>query len=168
MTKGVIFTLFSCKNKGNCCKIVLLKEFIMIEEQIKKANIQAMKDKDTVARSFYSVLMNKFLLEKIAKGSRETALADADASNIIQKTIKELNEEKENYAKVGNDEEVAKLARQIEIASSYLPKMLSKDEIKNIILSLEDKSVPTVMKHFKANFNGQVDMRLVQEVLKSL
>ena len=140
----------------------------MIEEQIKKANIQAMKDKDTVARSFYSVLMNKFLLEKIAKGSRETALADADASNIIQKTIKELNEEKENYAKVGNDEEVAKLARQIEIASSYLPKMLSKDEIKNIILSLEDKSVPTVMKHFKANFNGQVDMRLVQEVLKSL
>ena len=140
----------------------------MIEEQIKKANIQAMKDKDTVARSFYSVLMNKFLLEKIAKGSRETALADADASNIIQKTIKELNEEKENYAKVGNTEEVAKLARQIEIASSYLPKMLSKDEIKNIILSLEDKSVPTVMKHFKANFNGQVDMRLVQEVLKSL
>lgn len=140
----------------------------MIEEQIKKANIQAMKDKDTVARSFYSVLMNKFLLEKIAKGSRETALADADASNIIQKTIKELNEEKENYAKVGNIEEVAKLARQIEIASSYLPKMLSKDEIKNIILSLEDKSVPVVMKHFKANFNGQVDMRLVQEVLKSL
>ena len=140
----------------------------MIEEQIKKANIQAMKDKDTVARSFYSVLMNKFLLEKIAKGSRETALADADASNIIQKTIKELNEEKENYAKVGNTEEVAKLARQIEIASSYLPKMLSKEEIKNIILSLEDKSVPTVMKHFKANFNGQVDMRLVQEVLKSL
>ncbi len=140
----------------------------MIEEQIKKANIQAMKDKDTVARSFYSVLMNKFLLEKIAKGSRETALADADASNIIQKTIKELNEEKENYAKVGNTEEVAKLARQIEIASSYLPKMLSKDEIKNIILSLEDKSVPVVMKHFKANFNGQVDMRLVQEVLKSL
>ena len=140
----------------------------MIEEQIKKANIQAMKDKDTVARSFYSVLMNKFLLEKIAKGSRETALADADASNIIQKTIKELNEEKENYQKVGNVEEVEKLARQIEIASSYLPKMLSNDEIKNIILSLEDKSVPTVMKHFKANFNGQVDMRLVQEVLKSL
>ena len=112
--------------------------------------------------------MNKFLLEKIAKGSRETALADADASNIIQKTIKELNEEKENYTKVGNTEEVEKLARQIEIASSYLPKMLSKDEIKNIINSLADKSVPTVMKHFKANFNGQVDMRLVQEVLKSL
>ena len=140
----------------------------MIEEQIKKANLQAMKDKDAVARAFYSVLMNKILLEKIAKGSRDQMLPDAELSNILQKTIKELNEEKENYQKVNNLEEVARLERHIEIATSYLPKMLGADEIKNIILSLDDKSIPNVMKHFKANFNGQVDMRLVQEVLRSL
>lgn len=140
----------------------------MIEEQIKKANLQAMKDKDAVARAFYSVLMNKILLEKIAKGSRDQMLPDAELSNILQKTIKELNEEKENYQKVNNLEEVARLERHIEIATSYLPKMLGADEIKKIILSLDDKSIPNVMKHFKANFNGQVDMRLVQEVLKSL
>lgn len=138
----------------------------MIEEQIKKANIEAMKNKDTVARAFYSVLMNKVLLEKIAKGDRNQMLPDADMSNILQKTIKELGDEKANYEKVGNGEEVAKISRQIEIASMYLPKMLSREEIKKIIDGLEDKSVPAVMKHFKANFNGQVDMRLVQEVLK--
>ena len=136
----------------------------MIEEQIKKSNIEAMKNKDTVARGFYSVLMNKVLLEKIAKGDRNQMLPDADMSNILQKTIKELNDEKANYEKVGNAEEVSRISRQIEIASSYLPKMLSREEIKSIIDSLEDKSVPTVMKHFKANFNGQVDMRLVQEI----
>ena len=140
----------------------------MIEEQIKKANIEAMKNKDAVARAFYSVLMNKILLEKIAKGEREKPLADADISNIIQKVIKELNDEKANYEKVGNTQEVATLNRQIEIATAYLPKMLSAEEIKGIILSLDDKTIPTVMKHFKANFNGQVDMKLVQEVLKSL
>ncbi len=138
----------------------------MIEEQIKKANIEAMKNKDVVARGFYSVLMNKVLLEKIAKGDRNQMLSDADMSNILQKTIKELTDEKANYEKVGNADEVARIARQIEIASSYLPKMLSKEEIKAVIDSLDDKSVPTVMKHFKANFNGQVDMRIVQEVLK--
>ncbi len=138
----------------------------MIEERIKKANIEAMKNKDVVARGFYSVLMNKVLLEKIAKGDRSQMLSDADMSNILQKTIKELNDEKSNYEKVGNAEEVARISRQIEIASSYLPKMLSREEIKAIIDSLDDKSVPSVMKHFKANFNGQVDMRLVQEVLK--
>ncbi len=140
----------------------------MIEEQIKKANIEAMKNKDTVARAFFSVLMNKILLEKIAKGDREKPLADAELSNIIQKTIKELSDEKENYSKVGNVEEVANIDKQIDIAKSYLPKMFSADEIKKIILGLDDKSVPFVMKHFKNNFNGQVDMRLVQEVLKSL
>lgn len=140
----------------------------MIEEQIKKANIDAMKNKDNIARSFYSVLLNKILLEKIAKGQRDQMLPDADISNIIQKVIKELNEEKENYVKVNNLEQVGVIEKQIEIASKYLPKMLSSEEIKQIILSLDDKSVPTVMKHFKTNFNGQVDMRLVQEVLKSL
>ncbi len=138
----------------------------MIEEQIKKANIEAMKNKDTVARAFYSVLMNKVLLEKIAKGDRNQPLADADMSNILQKTIKELGDEKANYEKVGNSEEVEKISRQIEIATSYLPKMLSREEIKEIIDGLADKTVPFVMKHFKANYNGQVDMRLVQEVLK--
>ena len=140
----------------------------MIEEQIKKANIEAMKNKDTLARAFYSVLMNKILLEKIAKGQRDQMLADAEVSNIIQKVIKELNDEKENYLKVGNTQEVENIDKQIVIATAYLPKMLSKDEIKEIILSLDDKTVPTVMKHFKANYNGQVDMRQVQEVLKEL
>lgn len=140
----------------------------MIEEQIKKANIEAMKNKDTLARAFYSVLMNKILLEKIAKGQRDQMLADADVSNIIQKVIKELNDEKENYAKVNNSAQVETIDKQIAIASSYLPKQLDKAEIKNIILSLDDKSIPFVMKHFKANFNGQVDMRQVQEVLKEL
>lgn len=140
----------------------------MIEEQIKKANIEAMKNKDTVARAFYSVLMNKILMEKIAKGNRDSFLEDAIVSNIIQKLIKELTEEKENYAKVGNLHEVETIEKQIKIASAYLPKMLSKDEIKDIILKLEDKTIPSIMKHFKTNYNGKVDMKLVQESLKEL
>ncbi len=140
----------------------------MIEDQIKKANIEAMKNKDSVARAFYSVLMNKIMLEKIARRETGKEFGDADVSNIIQKVIKELAEEKENYAKVGNAEQVSNITRQIEIASAYLPKMLSSEEIKKIILSLPDKTIPNVMKHFKANYNGQVDMRLVQEVLKGI
>lgn len=86
----------------------------------------------------------------------------------MQKTIKELSEEKENYLKVGNEKEVEEISRQIEIASSYLPKMMSKEEIAEVISSLPDKSIPFVMKHFKQNYNGKCDMRLVQEVLKSI
>ncbi len=140
----------------------------MLYEEIKKANVQAMKDKDTVARSIYSVVLNKLMLENIKKREKGQALEDADVSNILQKTIKELAEEADNYLKAGNQEECEKIKTQIKIVEKYLPKMLSKDEIKGIINSLPDKTIPYVMKHFKANYNGKCDMRLVQEVLREI
>lgn len=138
----------------------------MIYDEIKKANVQAMKDKDVVARSIYSVLINKFMLEVIKKREKGEELNDGDAANILQKALKELNEEKENYAKVGNLAQVEALTKQIAIVESYLPKMLTKEEIAKIIAGIEDKSIPFVMKYFKANYNGQCDMRVVQEVLR--
>ena len=140
----------------------------MLYDQIKKANVEAMKNKDAVARSIYSVVLNKLMLEVIKKREKGQEIDDADVSNILQKTIKELSEEKENYAKVGNKDEVEKINTQIAIIEKFLPKMLSKEEIADIIKSLEDKSIPAVMKHFKVNYNGKCDMRLVQEVLRSL
>ena len=138
----------------------------MIEEQIKKANIEAIKNKDTVARAFYSVLMNKILLERINKREKGQLVGDSDIASILQKMIKELSDEKENYHKAGNEAEVKNIERQIEIASTYLPKQMTREEIKVEISKLADKTIGNVMKHFKANFAGRVDMRLVQEVLK--
>lgn len=140
----------------------------MINDELKKANVQAMKDKDMVARSIYSVVLNKTMLEGIKKREKGEELSDADVVQILQKTIKELNEEKENYEKVGNTEEAQTLEKQIEIIKAYLPQMMSQEEIKQIILGLEDKTIPFVMKHFKANYAGKCDMRLVQEVLKNI
>ena len=140
----------------------------MLYEEIKKANVQAMKDKDVVARSFYSVFLNKIKLREIDKRTTGGELVDGDIVNILQKTLKELEEEKVNYEKVGNSEEVEKIAKQMVIAEKYLPKQMSDEEIKAEILSLADRSIPSVMKHFKANFNGKCDMKKVQEVLKGL
>ena len=140
----------------------------MLYDEIKKANIQSMKEKDVVGRSFYSVLLNKIKLREIEKRSSGQELEEGDILNILQKMIKELDEEKINYQKVNNASEVEKISLQIDMASKYLPKMMSEDEIKEVILSLEDRSIPFVMKHFKLNFNGKCDMRKVQEVLKGL
>ena len=140
----------------------------MINDELKKANVQAMKDKDSVARTIYSVVLNKTMLENIKKREKGEELTDADVVQILQKTIKELTEEKENFDKVGNTEHSAILTRQIEIIKTYLPQMMSADEIKEIILGLEDKTVPFVMKYFKANYAGKCEMRTVQEVLKNI
>ncbi len=140
----------------------------MLYDEIKKANIEAMKNKDTLARSIYSVLLNKFMLENIKKREKGEEVTDADISNIMQKTIKELSEEKENYLKVSNASEAEKIDGQIKIIEKFMPKMMSKEEIASVIASLDDKSIPAVMKHFKTNFNGKCDMRMVQEVLKGM
>ena len=140
----------------------------MIIDEIKSANIQAMKDKNSVARTIYSILLNKHLQATIESRTTGKPVEDADMVRIIQKTIKELDEEAENYKKVGNMEEFNNIELQKSLIEKYLPQMLSADEIKNIINQLEDKSVPNVMRHFKANYAGKVDMKNVSDVLKTL
>ena len=138
----------------------------MIIDEIKKDNVQAMKDKNALARAIYGVVMNKVLLAQIELKKDGKELVDADVVQILQKTIKELTEEKENYIKAGNATEAENIEAQKKIIEKYLPQMMSEDEIRAEIVKLEDKSIPSVMKHFKANFAGKVDMGLVNRVAR--
>ena len=138
----------------------------MLIDEIKKDNIQAMKDKNTLARAIYGVVMNKVLLAGIEAKKDGKELVDADVVQILQKTIKELTEERENYLKANNTVEAENIEKQKEILTKYLPQMLSEEEIKNIIAGLADKSIPSVMKHFKANYAGKVDMSLVNKIAR--
>ena len=140
----------------------------MIIDEIKSANVQAMKDKDQKARAIYSVLMNKHLMATVDARTSGKEVEDADMVRIIQKTIKELEEERDNYKMVGNTEEAESIEYQKKLIEKYLPELLSPEEIKNIILTLEDRTVPSVMRHFKTNYNGKCDMKVVSEVLKSM
>ena len=138
----------------------------MLIDEIKKDNVQAMKDHDSVARAIFGVVMNKVLLNSIELKKDGKEQEDGDVVQIIQKTIKELKEERENYIKVKNETEAENITKQIDIISKYLPKMMTEDEIKSVINSLEDKSIPSVMKHFKANYAGKVDMSLVSKIAR--
>lgn len=140
----------------------------MILEEIKSANIKALKEKDVNARTIYSIISNKAMLETIKKREKGEVLVDADMVQIIQKTIKELTEEAENYSKVGNSLEQEKVLQQKQILEKYLPKMLSETEVREIISSLEDKSIGNVMKYFRSNYAGKCDMKLVSEITKKL
>lgn len=71
-----------------------------------------MKDHDQVARSIFSVVMNKAMLEGIKKREKGEELVDADMVAILQKTIKELTEECENFKKVNNQEQIETIERQ--------------------------------------------------------
>jgi uncharacterized protein YqeY len=138
----------------------------MLIDQIKKANIEAMKAKDADRRAIYSIVITRY--QTLATSGKAQELGDADVIQIIQKLGKELDEEKEGYVKAGRSESAAKIDAQKEAIASFLPKQLSEEEIREIIASLPDKSIPLVMKHFSANYKGQCDMGLVSKVARSL
>ena len=137
----------------------------MLIDEIKKAKMVAMKEKDADARAIYDIIVNKYMLAGIELKEKGQEITDANMIQIIQKTIKELADEKASFASAGRD--VSAFVHQEEVLSKYLPKMLSEEETKEEISKLEDKSIPSVMKHFKTNFAGKVDMGLVSKVART-
>ena len=140
----------------------------MLIDALKKASMEALKTKNKEARAALSVVINKYNLAAIELKTQGKEITDADLVSIIAKTLKELADEKEGFAKVNRPDRVEAIKVQEDTLKAYLPKMLSEDEIKEEILKLDDKSIPSVMKHFKQNFAGKVDMGLVNKVARSI
>lgn len=139
----------------------------MLIEQLQKANIAAMKEHDNNKRAVLSVVISSYKALSIDLRASNKEITDNDLIRIIQKTIKELDDEKSCNLSAGRIERAEEIEIQKQTISKFLPKMLSNDEIKQIISSLEDKSIPAVMKYFKANYDGQVDMGLVNKIARN-
>ena len=140
----------------------------MLLDELKKANIEDMKAKDKDARAVLSVVLTKCQLQIVEANANGKEFGDPQVLEVIQKVLKELSDEKEGYQKVNNLERVESVTHQEEVIKAYLPKQLSREEILAEIEKLEDKSLPSVMKHFKMNFAGKVDMSLVSQIARGL
>ena len=140
----------------------------MLLQDLQKANIEAMKAHDQNARAILSVVISRCKLLEVELRAKGNELTDADVLGIIQKIIKELADEKEGYVKTNNLERAKLIDEQAEIIKVYLPKQLTEEEILAEINKLEDKSIPSIMKHFKTNFAGKVNMSLVSQIARSL
>ena len=136
----------------------------MLVDVIKQDMIAAWKAGESAKKETLSFLLSK--IKNRAIELKVEALPDSEVLAIIQKTLKELQDEGEGYWKTGNAEKYDAITHQKRLLSSYLPKQLTEAEIKAEIDKLEDKSIPSVMKHFKTNFAGQVDMSLVSRIAR--
>jgi uncharacterized protein YqeY len=138
----------------------------MLIDDIKKANITAMKAHDSAARSVYSIIISRYVELKTNGSGKE--VTDADVLQLIIKLDKELDEEKDGYIKANRNEQAAEIDLQKKSLAAFIPAQLSEDKIKEIIAKLPDKSMPAIMKYFKTNYAGQVDMSLVSKLARAL
>ena len=137
---------------------------MLLFEQINKDVISAMKEHRKGDKDALALLKGK--CQSVAKTAGVEVLEDTEVIRVIQKHIKELEDERDSFAKAGRDETVARLNHEIGLISAYLPKMLTAEEIKEIVRGLNDQSLPAVMKYFKSNYSGKVDMGLVNRTVK--
>ena len=131
----------------------------MLIDELKKAQMEALKTKDTLKRSVLQIVTGKVKLAEIEKRTKNESLTDDDVLLVINKVIKELDEEILAFKNANRLEKVEELTKQKQILEAYLPAKLTEEEIKEIINSLEDKSMPNIMKHFKLNYLGKCDMK---------
>ena len=136
----------------------------MLIDELKKAQMEALKEKNTLKRSVLQIVTGKVKLAEIEKRTKNESLTDDDVLLVINKVIKELDEEILAFKNANRTEKVEELTLQRQILEAYLPAQLTEEEIKKIINSLEDKSMPSIMKHFKQNYLGKCDMKLVNKL----
>lgn len=123
-------------------------------------------------RGIKSALTN----ELVAKGQKPTEiLSDEAVIAVIMRLAKQRKDSIDQYTKGGRPELVAEEAAQLAVLETYLPAMMSKDEVMKIAeakkaeLGIEDKTkagmlMSTLMKELK----GKADGTLVKEVVDSL
>jgi len=136
----------------------------MLIDEIKKANIMAMKARETSKRGAYALVITRYQTLKTSGSGKEPT--DADVLQIIQKLNKELDEEKAGYLAANRLEQAKIIDEQKGALLTFLPQQLSETKIREIIASIDDKSLPNIMKYFKMNYTGQVDMGLVSKIAR--
>ena len=116
----------------------------MLFEDLKKENMLALKNKDAAARSILPIVINKAMLVKIDKREKGEELLDTDVITVINKTIKELDEEIAAFKTAGRDKQVEELTEQKKVICHNAQKRaerLSPDIVVNQLIEYYKKVI---------------------------
>ena len=133
---------------------------------LKKAKMNALKIHDENAQNVLGIIIAAYQKMQIDKQGKGQQMTDADMVSVLNKALKELSDEKEMYEANGRKEQADADAKQIEIVKSYLPKMMSEDEIREVIEKLADHSIKAIMTEFKTDYACKADMGLVSKIAR--
>lgn len=138
--------------------------------KIKSSRIQAMKDKNEIAKSFYSTFMGE--IEKEAKNAM-TEPTDVMVEVIAKKMAKNIQDNIKLYSEKGIDH--SKELAEFDIISQFLPQLLTEEQtrevIKNIIDSNPSKwgdSMGPLMGAIKKELGNTVDMAIASRIAREL
>lgn len=143
-----------------------------IETNLQAALVAAMKEKNEYAISAIRSIKTAIQNEKTNGSYHE--LTDNDVVGLIQKLSKQRQESADIYNEAGRNELAEKELKEKEILDTYLPKMLSVEELSFIIKSIISKNgfssikeMGLVMKQLKTDYPNQYDGKLASTIIKN-
>jgi uncharacterized protein YqeY len=147
-----------------------------LKEQLDADLRTALKAHDETRVS--AIRMLKAAIANFELARTDPALKDAkpvtegDRLGIVEKQIKQRRESVELYIKGNRPELATQEEAEIQVLEAYLPKQLSREEIKQevegIIAALGTKEFPKVMREAASKLKGRADGKVVNEVVKEL
>lgn len=99
-------------------------------EDIKLAEVQAMKDRNEVLKSTLRMILSEVKNEKINSGKD---VVDEDVQAVIRRQVKQLSDAMAEFESAGRLDLVEKNKQEIDILSKYLPTQMSDDELVALI-----------------------------------
>jgi uncharacterized protein YqeY len=132
----------------------------------------AMKAKDENRLNAIRMLKAAITNFEIARPKDAQPPTEADYLGVVEKQVKQRRESIELYKQGNRPELAAKEEAEIHALEGYLPKQLTRDEIKleveGIIAALGTKEFPKVMREAATKLKGRADGKTINEVVKEL
>lgn len=148
----------------------------MIHKEIKSQIIESMRAKDTLRLETLRGLQASFSNELIAKKSNEQFLKDEDVLIIIKRAVKQRKDSIEQFEKGGRKDLAKKEKDELNILESFLPQMMSEEEIKKVVKAKLENSgsidkakqgqfIGMIIKELKGKADGSDVKKIVDDIL---
>ena len=144
----------------------------MLKEKLLEDLKNSMKEKNVVRKNVIQMVRAAILQIEKDKGIE---VDDNKILEIIAKEVKTRNDSLVDFEKGGREDLVKQAKEEISILSEYLPKQLTREELKEKITKIVSdlgatsmKDMGIVMKEAKAQIGTAADGRSINEIVKEL
>jgi uncharacterized protein YqeY len=142
----------------------------MLIDQIKTAQVEARKSRNTLAATLLTTLLGE--ANMVAKNAQRDTPTDEEVTVVVKKFLKGNLETQSFLANGSNPEALETVKAEQVILEVYLPKQLSEEELVQIvsaaILAGTASNVGALMGFLKANHAGKYDGKIASAAVKAV
>lgn len=143
-----------------------------LKEKLRADRDDAMRSGDAQRRDILRMVIAA--IKQTEVDSRQE-LDDAGVQDVLRKQIKQRQESIADFTKAGRPQDVEQESAEIVVIQSYLPQMMSREEIERLVRTVVEelgvtdaKGTGQVMARLMPQVKGKADGRLVNEVVRDL